>query len=277
MNLCKYCHKGVAIENSHIIPASIYEWLKETSPTNYIRSTHEPNSRRQDGIKAPLLCSSCENIFSKSEEIFKKNFFNKIANYRKPCPETIKITPDIIKCIYIIAWRTLASTYYYPIVDNDYTHEEMDKFPEFLKKIKQEIDSEKYCNYRTHVIPCTEEIIAKLKLPQVERHIYERSITSEPRIWDSWERFIIYIQIPFCIIIFEIVPNTDDAWLGTQIEGLDHLVLPRIMSCPNYIGQLIQYYYEAFLKSKKTCQKRKKQIFKKAWKVPIKIVARLKQ
>lgn len=114
LGICKYCEKDEAIESSHLIPSFIYKWIKDTSPTGYMRATNESNKRQQDGCKSALLWNACEEKFSKFEKLFKKELFNKIANYRKPCPESLSITPNIRTCLYIIAWRILADAYHYP-------------------------------------------------------------------------------------------------------------------------------------------------------------------
>jgi len=79
--------------------------------------------------------------------------------------------------------------------------------------------------------------------------MYERSVTAEPRIWDNWERFILYIQIPFSIIVFEIVPNDNDSWVGTQLEGRSKLSLREIESVPPYVGAQINHFFSEFVKS----------------------------
>lgn len=248
MKSCKYCLKKEAIENSHVIPSFIFEWIKMTSATKVMRSTENPNLRVQDGHKSALLCSDCEGKFAKVEELFKKEYFSKVANYRKPCPEDLDITLSIIKCIYIMAWRSLADTIYFP-KDNYYTDEELLRFPSLLDEIKEAIEIEEFSKFKTHVIPCTKEVLTTLDLPQIPWHHYERGVIVEPRIWDNWERFILYIQIPFSIIIFEIVPNEDDAWIGTQIEGRSRIKLNEIKSAPWYLTDLIEHYYKVFLEA----------------------------
>ncbi|EJG1583082.1 hypothetical protein P3626_23450 [Vibrio parahaemolyticus] len=74
-------------------------------------------------------------------------------------------------------------------------------------------------------------------------------MTAEPRIWDNWERFILYIQIPFSIIVFEIVPNDNDSWVGTQLEGRSKLSLREIESVPPYVGAQINHFFSEFVKS----------------------------
>lgn len=248
MECCKYCKEKEAIKNSHIIPSFVYEWIKKTSQTGYIRTTNEPNIRKQDGLKSALLCLDCEREFAKIEEVFKKEYFSKVANYRKPCPEELDISVDTIKCIYIMAWRALADALYFP-KDNEYTDAELLQFPLLLDKMKNAIKMGDFTNFRTHAIPCTKEVLTTLNLPKLPWHIYERSVTAEPRIWDNWERFVLYIQIPFSIIVFEIVPNNNDPWDGTQLENIDKIVLNKIKTVPSYVGSLVNHFYKGFVDS----------------------------
>jgi hypothetical protein len=262
MEVCKYCNNNEAIENSHLIPKSIYDWLKTTAPSPYIRSTHNPNQRVQDGIKPPLLCTECEVKFSQVEEIFYKNYFTKVANYRKPCPDELPISSDVLKCIYIIAWRVLADSFYFPR-DNEYTEEEFNKFPLFLEEIKSAIESESYFKFKTHIIPCREDVLRKLDFPQIEWHIYERSITAEPRIWNDWERFIVYIQIPFSIIVFEVVSNESDEWQGSLVAGETDFNISEIQSVPDYLKSIVNMHYKKFEESRLSLSKTQVDILSK--------------
>ncbi len=245
MEICKYCQEKDAIKYSHIIPSFVYKWIKETAATGYMRNNHEPNLRQQDGPKAPLLCVDCEKLFSEVENSFKKDYFTKVANYQNRCPEIVNITPEIIICIYTIAWRVLANEYYFPI-ENDYTEEEIARFPSLLENMKQSIDRSDFSTYKTHIVPCTKDVLTRLKLPQIDWHFYERSAAAESRIWNNWERFIVFIKIPFSIIVFEIVPNNSDPWIGTQLEGNDCIALSKIGVVPSYVGALVNHVNDQF-------------------------------
>lgn len=258
MSVCKYCGEGEAIKNSHIIPSFVYKWVKDTSPTGFIRATDEPNKRKQDGLKSALLCKKCEKDFSEVENSFKKGLFTKLANYKVPCPSELPITDPIIKCIYIIAWRVLADTYHFP-KSHQYTDEEFARFPEFLDSIKESIELSDFNKFQTHLIPCTREVLERLDLPKVEWFYYDRSVGAEARIWDNWERFIIFIKIPSGIIIFEVVRNESDIWGGTKIENTEKLSLEGITAVPSYISTQIEYFYDFFLKSKENVTEKQMQ------------------
>lgn len=67
---CKLCGNKASLQESHILPAFAFRWLKDTGATPYLRTGLAPNRRVQDGHKMPLLCHTCETLFSKDEEEF---------------------------------------------------------------------------------------------------------------------------------------------------------------------------------------------------------------
>lgn len=257
MEICKYCQKNKAIENSHIIPSFMYKWLKDTCSSGYIRTTDEPNKRKQDGFKSPLLCRECEVSFSKIEDEFKKSIFIKLANYRAPCPPKLLISESVKKFIYILAWRTLADIYHY-CKEHSFTDEEFGKFPEFLNDIKAFIENGSKTKFKAHLIPCTRDILERLHLPKADGFYYERTICADPRIWDDWERFIIFIKIPFGLIAVELVSNQNDTWVGTQIDNIEYLLLSEIRVVPGCISEYIDFYYDEFKKSRKQITEKQK-------------------
>jgi hypothetical protein len=62
--LCKLCQANQVIDNSHITPAFVGKWLKQSSATGHMRGAVDPNVRKQDLPKFRLLCEECEELFS---------------------------------------------------------------------------------------------------------------------------------------------------------------------------------------------------------------------
>lgn len=77
--ICAFCGNSAELKNSHIIPKFVFDWLKETSGTGYLRYASTPNKREQDGIKIPLLCEDCENMFSVWEREVAENIFKPLS------------------------------------------------------------------------------------------------------------------------------------------------------------------------------------------------------
>jgi hypothetical protein len=73
---CRLCGNQADLRQSHIIPAFVFRWLRDTSGTGHIRTSDEPNLRVQDGLKRPWLCGLCEERLNRSETEFATNIFH---------------------------------------------------------------------------------------------------------------------------------------------------------------------------------------------------------
>lgn len=58
---CRLCGIQAPLVNSHLIPAFVTRWLRDTSATGFMRRFVEPNLRVQDLERGPLLCAKCDN------------------------------------------------------------------------------------------------------------------------------------------------------------------------------------------------------------------------
>ena len=74
-NFCRLCSNDRPLLQSHILPAFVFKWKRESSGGSHLRSSVEPNLRVQDGLKMPWLCAECEELFSKDERGFATHLF----------------------------------------------------------------------------------------------------------------------------------------------------------------------------------------------------------
>jgi len=72
---CRLCLNEADLLDSHIVPAFVFKWIKDTSATGYLRGSANPNKRMQDGSKEEFLCSECEQRFSILEKAFAERIF----------------------------------------------------------------------------------------------------------------------------------------------------------------------------------------------------------
>jgi len=89
---------------SHIIPAFVYRWLKDTSVTGFMRYGENPKIRVQDGLKREMLCRACENLFSPWEKWFADNVF-RIYNENEAA--RIRYDGRLLKFCTSVSWRAL--------------------------------------------------------------------------------------------------------------------------------------------------------------------------
>lgn len=100
---CRLCNQERELQESHIIPSFVYNWLKETSVTGHLRFGETVNKRVQDGIKSYLLCWDCEQLFAKFENTFSKEVFI-------PLHRDVPINPYgkwMLKFCASVCWRVL--------------------------------------------------------------------------------------------------------------------------------------------------------------------------
>lgn len=101
---CHLCRTNSDLQLSHILPAFTYRWLRESSGNGHIRNTTEPNIRVQDGLKRHLLCSSCEQLFSRSEDAFARNLF---YPYLSAAGKSFSYSHWLLHFCTSVSWRVL--------------------------------------------------------------------------------------------------------------------------------------------------------------------------
>ncbi len=74
---CRLCGREAELQNSHIFPKFVVDWLKETG-TGYLRRATLVNRREQDASKERMLCVGCEQRFSASESYFAARIFQPV-------------------------------------------------------------------------------------------------------------------------------------------------------------------------------------------------------
>lgn len=111
--ICKLCCKGKELQKSHIIPKFVFDWLKESSGTGFLRSNEIPNKRVQDGRKEPMLCGGCESLFNQWETPFATKIFHPL---NMNAVSSFRYESWLLKFAVSVSWRVL--TWY---ISNDVT------------------------------------------------------------------------------------------------------------------------------------------------------------
>jgi hypothetical protein len=104
IDTCAFCRNRRELRESHIIPKFVLDWLKETSGTGYLRFSHSPNKREQDGPKIPLLCNDCERTFGVWETQVSKNIFRPLHD---DPGKRLRYQKWLAKFCASVAWRVV--------------------------------------------------------------------------------------------------------------------------------------------------------------------------
>lgn len=113
---CRFCGAATPLRQSHILPAFVLRWLKETSP-GAIRLAETVDRRTQDGVKIKLLCEVCEQTFSAWEKAFAERIFLPF-HQRNADFEEIHYGSWALKFAASVSWRVL--TFYHE--NSDISH-----------------------------------------------------------------------------------------------------------------------------------------------------------
>jgi hypothetical protein len=245
LGTCALCDaENVVLKESHSIPKFVYDWLKETSKTPYIRSIDDVNSRKQDGPKEYLLCGKCERELSSLEKTFSEKIFKKIANYQKQAQKII-VTEAHRICLLSIFWRALLTTKERP---NGRSAEDEKIYDAFLAEMKSQIKM-KRCSYEVCILPFWGDP-PYYGLNSDMTYMLERSIGGQDiRFFDEPHRYYSIFCLPFmCFYIFS------SQWSAEEIEGSTQLVagdlaLNKIDKVPNHIRWYLESHYDQYSQS----------------------------
>lgn len=102
---CRLCGETRELQESHILPAFVFRWLKETSATGHLRFSQQPNLRAQDGLKLPFLCADCERRLNQWETQFANHIFNPLT---KGGTDSAPYGPWFLPFCASVSWRVLA-------------------------------------------------------------------------------------------------------------------------------------------------------------------------
>jgi hypothetical protein len=101
---CALCQKQALLVDSHVLPAFVFRWLKDTSATGFLRFAENPAKRVQDGIKFPWLCEDCERLLNGFETPFATKLFHP---YNADTKVRVPYQEWLLKFCVSVSWRVL--------------------------------------------------------------------------------------------------------------------------------------------------------------------------
>ncbi|WP_311748748.1 hypothetical protein [Proteus penneri] len=253
---CALCDSdNIELQLSHIIPKFVYDWLKETSITPFIRDIKNVNIRHQDGDKQYLLCNVCEKKLAVYENELASYFFKKIANYRTQKKE-IQITEKMRMAVLSILWRALLTS---KDQENDRIDEDNNEYETFLINAKKQLNDNK-CEYTLFFAPIYGEP-PHYGLPVSMTYGLDRSIGAQDiRFFDNPHRFIALFKLPF--VYFFIL---EGEWCASELKkstefNAELIKMNEINYIPDVLKDIIKMSHEQFLQSVKDMNEETKQV-----------------
>lgn len=225
--ICHLCGANCDLQLSHVLPAFVFNWLKKTSGTGYIRLGKAPNQRKQDGWKRHWLCSSCESLFSRWETTFATQLFHP---FLKEHSNHFSYDLWLLQFCVSVSWRVL---HYHREIDSfdDYTADVLARmddaevaWKEFLLGRRPNLEA-----FQQHLLPLypIDATTGELS-PNINRYLL-RSIDMDIVLGDITH--IVYAKLGRFLIVGFIREDHPNRWRGTKVEQ-NGLIEPRNYEVP---------------------------------------------
>lgn len=236
---CALCQKNPQSEDSHIIPAFVFRWLKKTSATGFMRGSEDPNRRIQDGKKYPLLCEKCEDRLSVFEGTFSSEVFY-------PYTQTKQIGLPYgevgLKFFVSLVWRALHHLW---ITDTDPTKPLQPELQGVLEKpynVWREflLDQRPHPGaFTVHVFPVDNVMSSTVpNTPSKTSQYYTGAIDMDLVCCDSYAH--VYVKIPYFIIFGTLFEKRSPKFSkNTQIRVKKGTLGGRSMAMPKNIMEYV--------------------------------------
>ena len=219
--MCNLCSSGAPLKKSHIIPKFIGRWMKESSPTPYLRFGGNVDKRLQDMPTMELLCDDCENRFSAWETKFASEIFHPSADGET----TFRYGPWLLRFAASLAWRAIQFRRFQEIGDlpalNSIVDEMELHLSRFLLGRERNVGS-----YTQHIYPVS-ELAAPVSpgSPMLNRYLARTAEIDFLRT-DDLSEMMVYVKLPM-FIFFSVGESKFRKWLETSRIKRSSLLQPK--------------------------------------------------
>ena len=232
---CALCERRARLLDSHILPAFVFRWVRDTGATPYFRASNAPNRRVQDGLKMRLLCRDCEGLISTYEDAFARNVFYPFlrdSSISVPYEEWLK------KFCVSVSWRILvaamkrATTAPHPNLreHEEQIHLALDVWREFLLGRKATIG-----RFEQHLLPLAEVAQAGSHWPSRLNRFFLRDISLDVPMGDR--NALAYAKLPG-FAIFGWIAAPGNVWVGSKVHSCG-IIKPQSYNLPVYVADYL--------------------------------------
>lgn len=224
-SLCRLCNAQATLQHSHILPAFVFRWMRESSGGGYLRLGMTPNRRVQDGLKQHWLCMDCEELFSRAETDFAKKVF---YPYTNGSSSRITYGEWLLRFCVSVSWRVL-QFYKEKISLNNFGADEISRITEaeaawkaFLLAQRQHPGS-----FRQHLLPldAIQSITFRQDLsPNLNRYLMR---TTDMDLCEGKTASFVYSKLGRFVILGFIRQDRPNQWQGSRVQLRTGLIEPR--------------------------------------------------
>jgi hypothetical protein len=215
---CGLCGARKELQQSHIIPKFIAQWLKDTSASGFLRTG--AGYRTQDTYKINLLCHDCEEMFSAWETCFAEQIFYAFQNGKT----NLHYDDRLNKFMLSIAWRLLR-VHLYELADDPirkkHAETALEKWKDYLLGKAKE-----WKPYENHIFFLDTLGRQSTELPDRFLWYTLRSIDSMIATPANDEIFT-FAKIPGILLVSSICPTEFEGWKVSKLDTMGVIELPQ--------------------------------------------------
>lgn len=230
-SFCKLCGENKKLQNSHVVPAFAYRWLRETSGNGFLRSAIMPNKRVQDGLKFYWLCSDCEQKFSHWETAFSNKIFYPLNQQPHA---SVQYKKWLLLFCTSVSWRVLNFHLQEGYLKNfsptqlEWSHNALRVWKEFLVGMRPHPDI-----YEQHFLPLdaleSHSFDHNSMPPNINRYML-RTIDIDVAVGENTA--FTYTKIGRFIILGFLSSPIRKEWVGTKIHVNSGRIHPKTYILP---------------------------------------------
>jgi hypothetical protein len=233
---CRLCRSEAELQLSHVIPAFIFRWVRETSGSGYLRFSMEPNKRVQDGVKFYWLCRLCEARFSRYEDFFARHVFHP---YVAGAHARIRYGPWLAQFGASLVWRVL----------NLYQDHGMPGFPEgemprveAAERMWRDFLLGAHRNpekFEIHLLPVDglgHGGDVSMWPPTINRYML-RAVDTD--VAHGGSTAFVYVKLPRFVFLGFTRLDHPKQWVGTKVHATEGMIEPRRFVLPIQFGEYL--------------------------------------
>jgi hypothetical protein len=240
---CALCNEVADLCLSHLVPAFVGRYLKETSATGFLRNGVNPNVRQQDTNKQFLLCKKCEEIFSVFENEFSRKAFPIIQG-----DDFKELAYDswLLEFLVSVNWRLLVTKHEEVINDS----------PQFKGIIENTLETwrlfllgKRSQPSRAHHMFVIGGIPLKITGDVHQKTLYYLLRGIDGAVLIFGRSIGVYTKLLRTMFYSPLVPDSPSGWKNTRIHaGPGRIVSPQTVAMPglwDYIQERIKAMHSA--------------------------------
>jgi len=227
---CSLCLGTKQLTESHIIPKFVGKWLKATSATGFMTDAQNPKERVQDLPTLPLLCSDCEERFSRLETYFANEIFRP---FHEKKIRAFEYDARLQSFVISLSWRILKASYTEVKQEAPHYSSFLDDaeadWRDFLLGRREHIDP-----YENHIFFLDGE--AEGQVPNKFEWYTLRA--ADTCLAGDEKRVFAYTKLPGMILAASIHPMHLEGWEGTLIKENGKISVPQVIE-DDYLGKFL--------------------------------------